>query len=189
MLGRRIAARQPPPTCLPELRRALLDEWCNIPQDQIDNLILSMPRRSKACIASTDFPLTLLLFSLPLILFSGDSFHYGSPYPGLATDSRKERIVARVPKPSSGPDPKSVFPKVLGTRIPRGMGRVWWGAPDLAAPNSHESSRDSLVRLRQHGVAAVASGIGSDRGLLCHGFEPCTIKTRRVTMHVKSVES
>ncbi|GFY13656.1 transposable element Tcb1 transposase [Trichonephila clavipes] len=32
MLGRRIAAHQPPPTCLPELRRALLDEWCNIPQ-------------------------------------------------------------------------------------------------------------------------------------------------------------
>ncbi|GFX90301.1 transposable element Tc3 transposase [Trichonephila clavipes] len=45
MLGRRIAARQPPPTCLPELRRILFDEWCNIPQDQIDNLILSMPRR------------------------------------------------------------------------------------------------------------------------------------------------
>ncbi|GFX45739.1 transposable element Tc3 transposase [Trichonephila clavipes] len=42
MLRRRIAARQSPPTCLPELRRALLDEWCNIPQDQIDNLILSM---------------------------------------------------------------------------------------------------------------------------------------------------
>ncbi|GFW46881.1 transposable element Tcb1 transposase [Trichonephila clavipes] len=46
MLGRRIAAHQPPSTCLPELRRALLDEWCNIPEDQIDNLILSMPRRS-----------------------------------------------------------------------------------------------------------------------------------------------
>ncbi|GFV44985.1 transposable element Tc3 transposase [Trichonephila clavipes] len=45
MLGRRIVARQPPPTCLPELRRALLGEWCNIPQDQIDNLILSLPRR------------------------------------------------------------------------------------------------------------------------------------------------
>ncbi|GFX03669.1 uncharacterized protein TNCV_2112411 [Trichonephila clavipes] len=44
MLGRRIAARQLPPTCLPDLRRALFDEWCNIPQDQIDNLILSMPR-------------------------------------------------------------------------------------------------------------------------------------------------
>ncbi|GFX00976.1 uncharacterized protein TNCV_4579421 [Trichonephila clavipes] len=34
-----------------ELRRALLDEWCNIPQDQIDDLILSMPRRCKVCIA------------------------------------------------------------------------------------------------------------------------------------------
>ncbi|GFV03169.1 transposable element Tcb1 transposase [Trichonephila clavipes] len=45
MLGRRIATRQPPPTYLPELRRTLLDEWYNIPQDQIDNLILSMPRR------------------------------------------------------------------------------------------------------------------------------------------------
>ncbi|GFW97425.1 DDE_3 domain-containing protein [Trichonephila clavipes] len=53
MLGRRIAVRQPPPTCLPELWRALLDEWCIIPQDQIDNLILSMPRRCKACIASS----------------------------------------------------------------------------------------------------------------------------------------
>ncbi|GFV23938.1 uncharacterized protein TNCV_273011 [Trichonephila clavipes] len=38
-------ARQPPPTCVPEHRRALLAEWCNIAQDQIDNLILSMPRR------------------------------------------------------------------------------------------------------------------------------------------------
>ncbi|GFY34177.1 polypeptide N-acetylgalactosaminyltransferase 13 [Trichonephila clavipes] len=45
MLRRRIAARRPPPTCLPELRRTLLDDWCNIPQDQIDNLILSMPKR------------------------------------------------------------------------------------------------------------------------------------------------
>ncbi|GFW84665.1 transposable element Tcb1 transposase [Trichonephila clavipes] len=53
MLGGRIAARQPPPNCLPELRRALLDEWCNIPQNQIDNLILSMPRCCKACIASS----------------------------------------------------------------------------------------------------------------------------------------
>ncbi|KFM63420.1 Transposable element Tc3 transposase, partial [Stegodyphus mimosarum] len=30
MLGRRVAVRQPPPTCLPELRRALLFEWCNV---------------------------------------------------------------------------------------------------------------------------------------------------------------
>ncbi|GFU62133.1 transposable element Tcb1 transposase [Trichonephila clavipes] len=53
MLGRRIAARQTLPTCLPELRRALRDEWWNIPQDQIDSLILSMPRHCKACIASS----------------------------------------------------------------------------------------------------------------------------------------
>ncbi|GFU64874.1 transposable element Tc3 transposase [Trichonephila clavipes] len=44
MLDRRIAARQPPLTFLPELWRALL-EWCNIHEDQIYNLILIMPRR------------------------------------------------------------------------------------------------------------------------------------------------
>ncbi|GFY35677.1 transposable element Tcb1 transposase [Trichonephila clavipes] len=54
MLSRRIAARQPPPTCLLELWRTLLDEWCNISQDQTDNLILSMTRRCKACIASSE---------------------------------------------------------------------------------------------------------------------------------------
>ncbi|GFU47219.1 transposable element Tcb1 transposase [Trichonephila clavipes] len=53
MLGRLIAARQPPPTLLPELRRALLYERCNIQQDQIENLILGMSRRCKACIASS----------------------------------------------------------------------------------------------------------------------------------------
>ncbi|GFU34575.1 transposable element Tc3 transposase [Trichonephila clavipes] len=53
MLGRRIAARQPPSSCLPELRRALLDEWCNIPHYQNDNLILNMPRRRKDCISSS----------------------------------------------------------------------------------------------------------------------------------------
>ncbi|GFU76469.1 transposable element Tc3 transposase [Trichonephila clavipes] len=53
MLGRRIAVRQPPPTCLPELKRASFDEWCNVPQYQINNLILSIPRCGKACIASS----------------------------------------------------------------------------------------------------------------------------------------
>ncbi|GFY16224.1 transposable element Tc3 transposase [Trichonephila clavipes] len=51
MLGRRIAARQLPSTFQPEHRRALLDEWCNIPQNQIDNLILSMPMLCKTGIA------------------------------------------------------------------------------------------------------------------------------------------
>ncbi|GFX13555.1 transposable element Tcb1 transposase [Trichonephila clavipes] len=53
MLGRQIAAHQPPSICLPELRRVLLDKWYNIPQDQIDNFILGMPRCCKACIASS----------------------------------------------------------------------------------------------------------------------------------------
>ncbi|GFX89159.1 transposable element Tcb1 transposase [Trichonephila clavipes] len=48
-LGRRIATRQPLPTCLQELWRALLDEWCNIPQDQIDNLLFSMPTLYQGC--------------------------------------------------------------------------------------------------------------------------------------------
>ncbi|GFV70334.1 transposable element Tcb1 transposase [Trichonephila clavipes] len=51
MLGRPVAAHQPPPTCLLELLRSLLDEWSNIPQDQIDNLILSMARRCTDFIA------------------------------------------------------------------------------------------------------------------------------------------
>ncbi|GFX96637.1 uncharacterized protein TNCV_244241 [Trichonephila clavipes] len=42
MLGRRIAARQPSPTCIPELRRPLLDEWCSIHQDQFNNLLLGV---------------------------------------------------------------------------------------------------------------------------------------------------
>ncbi|GFX03876.1 DDE_3 domain-containing protein [Trichonephila clavipes] len=54
MLGKRIAAHQSPPTCVLELRRALLDARCNIPHDQIDILILSMPRRCKTCIASSE---------------------------------------------------------------------------------------------------------------------------------------
>ncbi|GFS55389.1 transposable element Tcb2 transposase [Trichonephila clavipes] len=53
MLGQRVAARQLPPACLLELRRALLDEWCNIPQYQIDNLIFSMPKCCTDCIASS----------------------------------------------------------------------------------------------------------------------------------------
>ncbi|GFW90068.1 transposable element Tcb1 transposase [Trichonephila clavipes] len=32
MLGVRIAACQPPSTCLPELRNALFIEWCSIPK-------------------------------------------------------------------------------------------------------------------------------------------------------------
>ncbi|GFU24452.1 transposable element Tc3 transposase [Trichonephila clavipes] len=64
MLGRRIAARQLPSTCLSELRRELLDEMCNIPQDQIDNLILSMPRRSLKYIQKYQIELGLFIESI-----------------------------------------------------------------------------------------------------------------------------
>ncbi|GBO03549.1 Cubilin, partial [Araneus ventricosus] len=66
MLGRRIADRQLPPTCLPELRRALLAEWCNIPQDQIGervNLIIThlfMPDSGRNCSSAS------------LIIYDGD---------------------------------------------------------------------------------------------------------------------
>ncbi|GFY06228.1 transposable element Tcb1 transposase [Trichonephila clavipes] len=54
MLGQRL---QPVNPLSPVYRNfgghCVLDEWCNISQDQIDNLILSMPRRCKACIASS----------------------------------------------------------------------------------------------------------------------------------------
>ncbi|GFV24936.1 transposable element Tcb1 transposase [Trichonephila clavipes] len=52
MLGRRVAARYPPPTCAPELRRALLAEWSNLSQDQLDNLLLSMYSHCTDCISS-----------------------------------------------------------------------------------------------------------------------------------------
>ncbi|GFW34904.1 transposable element Tcb1 transposase [Trichonephila clavipes] len=47
ILGWRVLACQLSPTCLLELKRALHDEWCNIPQEQIGNLILSMPKRCR----------------------------------------------------------------------------------------------------------------------------------------------
>ena len=48
MLGRRIAARHPPPNTVQALRDALVEEWRNIPQDSLRQLIL--PRRCQECI-------------------------------------------------------------------------------------------------------------------------------------------
>ncbi|GFS58709.1 transposable element Tcb1 transposase [Trichonephila clavipes] len=77
-LGRQIAARQPPSTCLPELRRALLDKWCNIPQDQIDKLVLSLLRRCKACIVSSGDILRINHHTNHVILFFENMFFFES---------------------------------------------------------------------------------------------------------------
>lgn len=50
LLKRRIRARNPGPSTLLELRNALQEEWNNIPQEDIQNLIRSMPRRMEAVI-------------------------------------------------------------------------------------------------------------------------------------------
>ena len=47
-LDKRIRRRQNPPTNVNELRTALLEEWNNIPQADINKLVLSMRRRCQA---------------------------------------------------------------------------------------------------------------------------------------------
>lgn len=49
-LGRRIRSRNPVPDNLEELSAALIEEWNNIPQDDVSNLIRSMPRRLETLI-------------------------------------------------------------------------------------------------------------------------------------------
>ena len=50
MLSRRVTAHQPAPIRIEELRSSLLAEWCILSQDQLDNLILSTPRRCTDCV-------------------------------------------------------------------------------------------------------------------------------------------
>lgn len=49
-LGRRVYSRPNKPTTVDCLRRALTEEWNNMPQTVIQNIILSMRRRCTACI-------------------------------------------------------------------------------------------------------------------------------------------
>ena len=51
-LGRCIGARRQLPWNVNELTNALINEWNNIPQQVIANLVLSMRRRCTACIAA-----------------------------------------------------------------------------------------------------------------------------------------
>lgn len=50
MLSRRIRDRNPPPTDVRTLAEALIQEWRDIPQEDIRRLIRSMPRRCRECI-------------------------------------------------------------------------------------------------------------------------------------------
>lgn len=49
-LGRCVRQRNPPPITLQELKTALIEEWENIPQNRIRNLVYSMPNRMTAVI-------------------------------------------------------------------------------------------------------------------------------------------
>lgn len=50
-LGRRIASRLHPPGNIQELKQMLSEEWALLPQELLDNLVLSMGRRCEATIA------------------------------------------------------------------------------------------------------------------------------------------
>ncbi|GBN36405.1 hypothetical protein AVEN_189187-1 [Araneus ventricosus] len=55
MLGRRIVCRSVPPGTLHELQQALLHEWALLPQQAINDIIASMPRRCQACISARGY--------------------------------------------------------------------------------------------------------------------------------------
>ena len=50
-LGRHIAGRPAPPTTVPQLQYALMEDWPRIPQEFIDHPIASMSRRCEALLA------------------------------------------------------------------------------------------------------------------------------------------
>lgn len=49
-LGRRVRQRNPAPNDIKELKLALLEEWDNLPQEHIDNVIQSMGNRIQTLI-------------------------------------------------------------------------------------------------------------------------------------------
>ncbi|GFX69373.1 transposable element Tcb1 transposase [Trichonephila clavipes] len=99
-LGRRLAARTLPPVTIRELRLARQDEWAAMPQQLIDNLILSMGRRCETCLAAGLRAVLLVRWivrSVPLEIV-GSSGHEKVPTrgnPGLQQPGRQrgERIV------------------------------------------------------------------------------------------------
>ena len=61
-LARRISARHQPPRNVNELTNALINEWNNIPQQVMANLVLSMRRRCPACIAAMAVTLAITCY-------------------------------------------------------------------------------------------------------------------------------
>ena len=62
-LARRISARRQPPRNVNELTNALINEWNNIPQQVMANLVLSMRRRCTACtVANGSYTLLIATF-------------------------------------------------------------------------------------------------------------------------------
>ncbi|GBM94867.1 Transposable element Tc1 transposase [Araneus ventricosus] len=55
MLGKRIAGLSAPPGTLHELQQTLLQEWALLPQQAIDDIIASIPRRCQACISARGY--------------------------------------------------------------------------------------------------------------------------------------
>ncbi|GFX39467.1 DDE_3 domain-containing protein [Trichonephila clavipes] len=59
-LGREVAALNPPPRSLHELKQGLLCVWSSLPIPMSDNLINSMGNRCRQCIQSSSSDLTFL---------------------------------------------------------------------------------------------------------------------------------
>ncbi|GBM06767.1 hypothetical protein AVEN_63008-1 [Araneus ventricosus] len=55
MLGRLIAGRSGPPGTLHELQQALLQDWALLPQQAINDTIVTMPRLCQACISARGY--------------------------------------------------------------------------------------------------------------------------------------
>ncbi|GFU41096.1 DDE_3 domain-containing protein [Trichonephila clavipes] len=131
-LDRRIAARQPPPTDLPELRRALLDEWCNIPQDQIDNLILSMPRRWNY---RHPPPFSRLRASLLFFPLNGQNSPQQRPLSSLSCDMRQASKCAMCESFTQVTVRFCSVPPQFRGRKPWG----WLGASHLSSPSANHT--------------------------------------------------
>ncbi|GFX12189.1 HTH_Tnp_Tc3_2 domain-containing protein [Trichonephila clavipes] len=169
MLGRRIAAHQLPPTCLSELRRALLDEWCNIPHDQIDNLILSMPRRSRQMSRDSQ---VVMVPNLSSLLFPSNSSPEATSNPvKREADSRLTAWAQNLP----------VDVKLLGAGTPEGTHARKTGAEATRKTTRREDRR--IVRQALEDPTVTRSTIRAGVGI---AIVPQTISRHLAEANLKS---